>query len=174
MSSFDDDDSREIPLHDGEDVPPVENRALLINAPGHCEPDEPATLIHGWQLLRSDRNPCGCFHYAKALLSDVRGDSGMVAERAGDSNCTMLHRFECARCKEALIVVQNQSGRKRWVASAFQVEFGLLWSEVPIPADIVCVLGLEPSAVHITPSAETGARLCDTAGDPSEPGDLPF
>ncbi len=175
MSSFDNVESRKIAIQDGGDDQLMGDRALLINAVGHCEPAEPADIIHAWGFRSSASNPCGCTNLAKVMLADVHGGSAAVAQQAGASNSTVIHRFACDRCGEPMIVVQNQSGRKTWIANAYQLDFGLEWVDVPIPADVVCFLHLNTTLVSVAPPASADACACaPSASDLDVESEPPF
>ena len=116
--------------------------------------------LHVWKLLSSTLNPCGCAILAKVQLSGLSGDLTAVIARAGSSNRTVFHHYECDRCYGTMLIVQNKSGSRRWNATAFKPGADLSWVETTIPADIVYNLLLDRVGVAISPSPEVHTVLC--------------
>lgn len=117
--------------------------------------------LHVWKLLSSTLNPCGCAILAKIQLSSFNGDLTPVITRAGSSNRTVVHRYECDRCYGTMLIVQNKSGSRRWNASAFKPDANLSWVETTIPTDIVYDLLLDRAGIAVSPSPEVHTVLCD-------------
>jgi hypothetical protein len=99
---------------------------------------------HQWLINRSQDLPCGCETVAAAALVGMPGDVDEIKRQARCSVRSTLHFASCVWRGKHLLIVENGSLRRNWVAEAFVQAADGVWRRADMPPQMVCDLRLEP------------------------------